>query len=126
MMLMKTIYSFTDVQNRLKLSKALLTTATVLSLAAVTCPAAETEAGFTNLFDGKTLAGWMRLDNRGADYYVTNGVIVCPENSGGDLMTKGEYSDFVFRMEFKLDADGNNGVGIRVPTSTNNLTYVGV
>src|SRR5581483_9140006 len=88
--------------------------------------AADTEEGFTSLFDGKTLKGWTRVDNRGPDYYVTNGVIVCPEESAGNLLTEKEYSDFVFRLEYKLEPGGNNGVTIRAPLSTNNLTYVGV
>jgi hypothetical protein len=88
--------------------------------------AADSEEGFTSLFDGKTLNGWIRLDKRGADYFVTNGVIVCPEDTSGDLLTEKTYSDFVLRLDYKLEAGGNNGVTIRAPHSTNNLTYVGV
>lgn len=88
--------------------------------------AAETEAGFTSLFDGKSLDGWTYVGAAGGDYFVTNGVLVCPANSGGNLLTKGEYSDFTLRLEYKLQADGNNGVAIRAPLSTSNLSYVGV
>jgi hypothetical protein len=125
MMFMKTIHYLANVRNRFKISKFLLTAAAVVSVQAAGV-AADTDEGFTSLFDGSTLNGWTRLDTRGADYFVTNGVIVCPENSGGDLLTKNEYSDFVLRLEYKLEAGGNNGVGIRVPLSTNNLTYTGV
>jgi hypothetical protein len=88
--------------------------------------AADAEEGFTSLFDGKSLDGWVRYDKRGPDYFVTNGVIVCPEGSSGDLLTTKDYSDFVLRMEFKLGSGGNNGVAIRAPANTNNLTYEGV
>jgi Domain of Unknown Function (DUF1080) len=103
----------------------------VLLLAAALCIpaarlAAEVEEGFTSMFDGKTLNGWVRIDKRGADYFVTNGVIVCPENTSGDLLTVKEYSDFILRLEYKMEPGGNNGVTIRAPLSTNNLTYVGV
>src|SRR5262249_10876178 len=70
--------------------------------------------------------GWTRIDKRGADYFVENGVIVCPENSSGNLLTEKEYSDFVLRLEYKLTEGGNNGMGIRVPMQTNDLTYTGV
>ena len=41
-------------------------------------------------------------------------------------MTDREFSDFIFRFEYKYEADGNNGVTIRAPLSHENLTYVGV
>src|SRR4051794_21986985 len=124
MMLMKTIHYLTNVRSRLKISKFLLTATAVVAVQAASL-AAETEAGFTNLFDGSTLNGWIRLDTRGADYFVTNGVIVCPENSGGDLLTKQEYSDFLLRLEYKLETGGKNGGAIRGPHSTNKLTDLG-
>ncbi|MDD4268300.1 MAG: DUF1080 domain-containing protein [Thermoguttaceae bacterium] len=70
----------------------------------------ETAEGFVSLFDGKTLKGWQG-DDKG--YFAENGVLVCAP--GGKLMTEKEYSDFVFRFEFKLQPNGNNGVGIRAP-----------
>ena len=69
----------------------------IATLAVPGVRAADAEEGFVSLFDGKTLKGWTRVDNRGPDYYVTNGVIVCPEESAGNLLTEKEYSDFVFR-----------------------------
>ncbi len=87
---------------------------------------AESEKGFVSLFDGQSLNGWTYVGNKGGEYFVKDGVIVCPEKSTGNLLTDGEYSDFVLRLEYKLDHNGNNGVAIRVPMSTENLTYVGV
>ena len=119
-------------QNRMKASHPLLTFARFAFLLVIVAAtiravrAADSEEGFTSLFDGKTLKGWTRVDDRGPDYFVTNGVIVCPEESAGNLLTEKEYSDFVFRLDYKLEAGGNNGVTIRAPLSTNNLTYVGV
>lgn len=87
---------------------------------------AESEKGFVSLFDGQSLNGWTYFGNKGGEYFVKDGVIVCPEKSKGNLLTDGEYSDFVLRLEFKLDHNGNNGVAVRVPMSAENLTYVGV
>lgn len=99
----------------------------LLSLAAVTAGfSAEPEKGFVSLFDGQTLNGWTYIGNKGGEYYVKDGVIVCPQQSTGNLLTDGEYGDFTLRLEYKLDHDGNNGVAIRTPMTPENLTYVGV
>ncbi len=34
---------------------------------------------------------------------------------GGNLYTKDEYGNFVYRFEFQLTPGANNGVGIRTP-----------
>ena len=88
---------------------------------------AESEKGFVSLFDGQSLNGWTYVwQQRWRIFNVKDGVIVCPEKSKGNLLTVGEYSDFVLRLEYKLDHNGNNGVAIRTPMSAENLTYVGV
>ena len=73
------------------------------------------EAGFTSLFDGETLKGWKQVDKRGEGYGVKGGVLFCAKGGGGRLFTEKEYSDFVFRFEFKLEDGSNNGLGIRSP-----------
>ena len=80
-------------------------------------PAApKTEAGFTQLFDGKTLNGWQVVNPHGDGYGVKDGVIFCAKGGGGKLLTDKEYSDFVLRFEFKMPPEGsNNGLGIRAP-----------
>ncbi len=84
------------------------------------------ERGYKPLFDGQTLKGWTYLGKPGGEYFVSNGVIVCPANSMGNLVTDQEYGDFSLRLEYKFESNGNNGVAIRAPMSTENLTYVGV
>src|SRR5687767_4373843 len=83
------------------------------------------EAGFTPLFDGKTLNGWKLMGKHGRGYVVENGVLICPKDGGGNLYTEKEYSDFVFRFEFKLEDGSNNGVGIRAPLE-GDAAYVGM
>ncbi|MDA1143017.1 MAG: DUF1080 domain-containing protein [Planctomycetota bacterium] len=64
---------------------------------------------FVALFDGKTLTGWQgNLTGHAAE----NGILVA---TGGRLFTEKEYSDFVFKFEFKLPPGANNGLGIRTP-----------
>jgi hypothetical protein len=74
-----------------------------------------TDSGFKDLFDGQTLNGWMQVDQKGAGYGVTNGVIFCAPGSGGNLLTEAEYENFILYFEFKLEEGSNNGLGIRTP-----------
>ena len=78
------------------------------------------EKGFVSLFNGKDLTGWIG-DIKG--YVIEDQKILC--KPGGNLYTKNEYSDFVFRFEFKLTAGANNGLGIRTPTK-GDAAYVGM
>ncbi|MCI0388186.1 MAG: DUF1080 domain-containing protein [Acidobacteria bacterium] len=73
------------------------------------------ERGFVSLFDGKSLNGWKLVRGRGPGYLIKDGVLVCPADGGGNLFTEKEYSNFIFRFEFKTEPGGNNGVGIRAP-----------
>ncbi|MCK3685521.1 family 16 glycoside hydrolase [Maribellus sp. YY47] len=74
----------------------------------------EIEQGFVSLFNGKNLDGWQ---GNKTDYYAENGeLVVNPKMGGhGNLFTENEYSDFIFRFEFKLTPGANNGLGIRAP-----------
>lgn len=58
------------------------------------------------LFNGKDLSNW-----KGKGYTVDAGVITC-SRKGRNLMTKKEYTNYVFEFEFKLPSGGNNGLGI--------------
>ena len=48
-----------------------------------------------------------------------------PPDGGGNLLTRDEYANFVFRFEFKMEPGGNNGVGIRAPIS-GDIAYSGM
>jgi hypothetical protein len=72
-------------------------------------------AGFVSLFDGQSLNGWKLVAKRGEGYGVKDGMIYCAKGGGGYLYTDKEFSDFIFRFEFKLEPGSNNGVGIRAP-----------
>ena len=78
------------------------------------------EKGFVSLFNGKSLDGWQGSTK---GYQVKDGVMIC--KPGGNIYTEKEYSDFVFRFEFKIPPGGNNGVGIRTPTK-GDAAYAGM
>ncbi len=92
------------------------------SLAVLAAPA---ESGFTPLFNGKDLDGWVLKGGRGPGYVVENGVIVCPADGGGNLFTEREYANFILRLEWRLWDGGNNGIGIRAPL-TGDVAYSGM
>ena len=95
------------------------------SLVAAAALMAQPEAGFVSLFDGKTLHGWQTIKPTGPGYIVEDGVILCPANGGGNLFTDKEYANFVVRFEFRMEAGGNNGLGIRAPL-TGDAAYTGM
>src|SRR5918992_3333769 len=83
---------------------------------------ARPEPDFTSLFNGKDLTGWVYgrraggAENKtGKGYQVENGVLFTTKEDGGNLYTEKEYADFVFRFEFRLTENANNGIGIRAP-----------
>jgi HEAT repeat protein len=85
----------------------------------------EQAEGFTALFNGKNLDGW--VGNK-TDYKVDNGeILVEPTGGGGsgNLYTEKEYSDFAYRFEFQLTPGANNGIGIRAPLE-GDAAYVGM
>ena len=75
----------------------------------------EKAQGFEMLFDGTNLDKWQG-DLEG--YTPVNGTIYVSANYGstGNLYTKKEYRNFVYRFEFCFLREGvNNGVGVRTP-----------
>jgi hypothetical protein len=89
------------------------------------------EQGFTTLFNGKDLTGWVYGTRNGAPnksgkgYQIENGVLFTTKDDGGNLFTEKEYSDFVLRFEVKLTENANNGIGIRAPLE-GDAAYVGM
>ena len=96
-----------------------------LLAAALAVSGAAAEPGFVPLFDGKTLAGWQIVGQKGSGYVVENGVLVCPADGGGNLFTNKEYANFILRFEFRLFDGSNNGIGIRSPLA-GDAAYAGM
>jgi len=97
-------------------AKYLFFYATALTVVLLTaCVSTRRETGFVSLFDGRSLGGWTLVGKKGDGYGVKGGVIYCSRGGGGNLLTAGEYADFILRLEFKLEPGSNNGVGIRSP-----------
>jgi len=91
---------------------------------AVSLSEEEKKEGFVNLFDGTNIDQWM---GNTAGYVINDGaLVVVPDNgSGGNLYTKEEYADFVYRFEFQLTPGANNGIGVHAPP-VGDAAYVGM
>jgi hypothetical protein len=55
------------------------------------------------------------VNQNGAGYGITNGILFCQRGGGGNLFTEKDYEDFILRFEFRLEDGSNNGIGIRAP-----------
>lgn len=84
----------------------------------------EKKEGFRILFDGTNMHEWT---GNLVDYKLEDGCISVPAETkfGGNLYTKKEYANFVYRFDFQLTPAANNGVGIRTPLE-GDAAYVGM
>lgn len=124
---------------RVALLSALFAAAPIVMADAPKAPAAESaavEEGFVSLFNGKDLTGWTygkaktkdgeRENKAGKGYQIREGgILYSTKADGGNLYTEKEYANFIFRFEFKLTPNANNGIGIRAPL-TGDSAYVGM
>ena len=84
-----------------------------------TLTAAERDAGWRLLFDGRTTDGW-RGYNRAdmpAGWQVVDGTL-SRVSEGGDIVTREQYTNFELALEWRVQAGGNSGVfyrGVELP-----------
>src|SRR5437867_11184154 len=78
---------------------------------------AQSEAGFTSLFDGKTLYGWAIQDGPQTAFYVDDGAIVVLESCGFPtwLRSAKQYENFDFRGEFFIKGWMDSGIYFHAP-----------
>ncbi len=106
----------------------------VLFLAAVRiiiffiCAAAPASAadGFVPLFNGRDLSGWIEQKKQGQGWTVRDGLLISPAGSVSNLYTEKLYSDFILQARFRLDPQGNNGIGIRAGREGGNPSTTGM
>jgi hypothetical protein len=81
-----------------------------IALAAPAEDAAKTE-GFVQLFNGKDLTGWKTHPaDKDCKWEVVDGAITASGPKAGHLWSeRGDYTDFVYRMEAKINDVGNSG-----------------
>ena len=116
----------------MRMTSRVISIAALVALAGLPYALHAQDQGFTTLFNGKDLTGWVYgqredgTENRnGKGYQVEKGVLFTTKEDGGNLFTKKEYANFVLRFEFKLTENANNGIGIRAPLQ-GDAAYTGI
>jgi hypothetical protein len=95
----------------------LLVTAVVMLACNSSKKATHTDAGYTSLFDGKTLNGWRTYQNKPADsWMVKDGLIYCKGSTTdksdrrADLITVDTFENFDLQVDWKIAPQGNSGI----------------
>jgi hypothetical protein len=85
----------------------------LLILGSCASAAPQADAGWTPLFDGKSLNGWQ--PRGGGVWSVDEGTIlgVTGTEAYGWLCSEKSYGDFIFECEAKVEGPGNSGVQVR-------------
>lgn len=85
----------------------------VLLLASLASAQTSGESGWVPLFNGRDLSGWKI--NGAEKWVVENGEILGQSTVGkyGYLTTEKTYRDFLLRVRFKCEGEGNYGVFLR-------------
>ncbi|WP_146904152.1 3-keto-disaccharide hydrolase [Adhaeribacter aerolatus] len=73
---------------------------------------AEKAAGWTLLFDGKSMDQWrgFRKDNVPTVWQVEDGAIALTGKGGGDIITKNQYENYELMLDWKISEGGNSGI----------------
>src|SRR4051812_25799870 len=85
---------------------------------------AEKKAGWTLLFDGKTLKGWRGFKAKAPDpgWRVVDGALGPDPKTSKDLLSQGTYGSFELAFDWKISPKGNSGVMFHV-TEDGDETY---
>ncbi|MBL0743649.1 3-keto-disaccharide hydrolase [Chryseolinea lacunae] len=84
-----------------------------------TLTAQEKKDGWKLLFDGKTTKGWHNYNKKtiGQGWKVADGELYLDNSTKegrGDIVTDGEYQNYEFSYQWKIDSCGNSGVMFNV------------
>ena len=77
-----------------------------------TLTAAEKAAGWTLLFDGKSVEGWRGFKSPAPDrgWHVVDGTLAPDPKTSLDLLTKETFGSFELSFDWKISPKGNSGV----------------
>jgi hypothetical protein len=85
----------------------------------------ESSPPFVSLFPDEGLEGWTVHEGRQSAWQREEGLVSCVSAGGGWLMTEREYSDFILRLDYRIEPGGNTGIGLRCPP-IGNPTFTGI
>jgi FKBP-type peptidyl-prolyl cis-trans isomerase len=84
-----------------------------------TVPSPLISAEFASLMPSEGLNGWVVQEGKPSAWRRDGEMISCTSSTGGWLRTEKAYSDFELRLEYRLQAGGNTGIGLRAPAFGN-------
>jgi hypothetical protein len=89
---------------------------------------AEKAAGWKLLFDGRTTKGWRNFKKPGisSGWQVIGGALCRVDKSAGDIITTGQYDNFVLELDYKVPPHANSGIMYRVSEDQARAPYTGV
>ena len=71
------------------------------------------ENGFVPLYNGKDLNDWHAHNGKISSWKANGELISCIEAGGGWLSTNKEYADYILKVDWRIEKDGNSGIGLR-------------
>ena len=75
----------------------------------------ERAEGFIALFNGRDLDGWYVTGDNENGFVVKDRVIEWAEKGASALRTVRRYGNFILRLDYRIEEDGNSGVHLRAP-----------
>jgi hypothetical protein len=69
------------------------------------------QAGYRQLFDGKSLKGWTAVGD--ANWSIQDGAVSADKGASSFLVSEGSYRDFDLIAEFWVSPEANSGIFIR-------------
>jgi hypothetical protein len=69
--------------------------------------------GWVSLFDGQSLSGWTTADGTPGAWKVEDGAITCSGRASHLFSPRGDYKNFRYRAEIKINDGGNSGMYFR-------------
>lgn len=104
--------------------KTLAVTLIINSCVLAGCAAEREKDHWQSLFDGKATDGWRsygKADFPKSGWVVEDGCLhLLPNGSGGDIITKAEFSDYELLWEWRIAPKANNGIKYLVTESRRN------
>src|SRR5690348_12922842 len=94
--------------------RAALLALALIALSFFTPTAMAQDAGWTTLFDGKSLDGWSQVGH--SNWHVADGNLIADKMEGteaGYLVSNKSYKNFIVRVEFWPSDDANSGIYFR-------------
>lgn len=85
----------------------------LLAFSLAVSAAAADDQGFTPLFNGRDLTGWVNANCAPETWSVTNGLIHCTGHPTGAMRTERQYENFILEADWRhLSSGGNSGIFI--------------